>query len=189
MIILLIGPPGCGKGTQAELLCNEKQFVQLSTGDMLRAEIAAESELGKEVEAIMATGKLVPDQLMVDMIAGQLDVHHNDTNIILDGFPRTKAQAIALDSMLASRGLKIDYAIEMRADVEELVKRIEKRAKDTGGARADDNETVLRNRVKVYEEQTAPILPHYSHKGVHKIVDGCQPVTDVATKINDILTS
>jgi len=163
--IILLGPPGAGKGTQAERLVNERGLVQLSTGDMLRAAVAAGTEVGKRAKEIMDRGDLVPDEVVIQIISDRLDEPDAKAGVILDGFPRTVAQAEALDGLLASKGLKLAAVIELEVDEAALVARIEKRAAETGGARADDNVETLRNRLSVYREQTAPIIPHYKGKG------------------------
>jgi len=187
MNIILFGAPGAGKGTQAEKLVAKYGLVQLSTGDMLRAAISAGTDLGKRAKEIMDRGDLVSDDIIVGMIAARLDDRDCANGVILDGFPRTVAQAEALDEMLASKGLSLDGVIEIRVDEAALFARIENRAAETGGARSDDNADTLRKRLAVYHENTAPLLPYYRDKGVLKSVDGMATIDEVAAQIESIL--
>ena len=187
MNIILFGAPGAGKGTQAERLVAKYGLVQLSTGDMLRAAISAGTDLGKRAKEIMDRGDLVSDDIIVGMIAARLDDKDCAKGVILDGFPRTVAQAEALDEMLASKGLSLDGVIEIRVDEAALFARIENRAAETGGARSDDNADTLRKRLAVYHENTAPLLPYYRDKGVLKSVDGMATIDEVAAQIESIL--
>jgi adenylate kinase len=187
MNIILFGAPGAGKGTQAEKLVAKYGLVQLSTGDMLRAAIGAGTDLGKRAKEIMDRGDLVSDDIIVGMIAARLDDKDCANGVILDGFPRTVAQAEALDEMLASKGLSLDGVIEIRVDEAALFARIENRAAETGGARSDDNADTLRKRLTVYHENTAPLLPYYRDKGVLKSVDGMATIDEVAAQIESIL--
>lgn len=187
MNIILLGPPGAGKGTQASKLETERGMVQLSTGDMLRAAVAAQTEVGKKAKAIMDRGDLVPDAVVVEIISERLDAPDAKAGAILDGFPRTVAQAEALDALLGIKSLKLDAVIELQVDEAALVRRIETRAAETGGARADDNVETLRNRLAVYREQTAPITPYYRDRGLLKSIDGMRDIDVVAADINSIL--
>ena len=187
MNIILFGAPGAGKGTQAEKLVAKYGLVQLSTGDMLRAAISTGTDLGKRAKEIMDHGDLVSDDIIVGMIAARLDEKDCANGVILDGFPRTVAQAEALDEMLASKGLSLDGVVEIRVDEAALFARIENRAAETGGARSDDNADTLRKRLAVYHENTAPLLPYYRDKGVLKSVDGMATIDEVAAQIESIL--
>ena len=187
MNIILFGAPGAGKGTQAEKLVAKYGLVQLSTGDMLRAAISAGTDLGKRAKEIMDRGDLVSDDIIVGMIAARLDDKDCANGVILDGFPRTVAQAEALDEMLTSKGLSLDGVIEIRVDEAALFARIENRAAESGGARSDDNADTLRKRLAVYHENTAPLLPYYRDKGVLKSVDGMATIDEVAAQIESIL--
>jgi len=188
MNLILLGPPGCGKGTQAQILQDRFGAVQLSTGDMLRAAVKAETKLGKQAETIMNAGKLVPDDLIVSMIAERIDEPDCASGFILDGFPRTVAQAEALDAMLKEKGMKLDHVIELEVDEAALFARIEGRAAESGGAaRADDNPETLRKRLAVYREQTAPILPYYRDSGRLNSVDGMQSIDEVTAQLVAIL--
>lgn len=187
MNIILFGPPGAGKGTQARRLAEQRRLAHLSTGDMLRAEVAAKSDLGKRVSAILEAGELVPDDVMVEIIARCVAAPGCAKGFILDGFPRTLAQAKALDAMLAEQGRKIDHVIVLDVDAEILVGRIATRAKQTGGARADDTADTLRKRLQVYVRQSAPVIPYYRNKGLLHRVDGMDDISTVAAHIDAVL--
>ena len=189
MNIILFGPPGAGKGTQAELLVQSRRMVQLSTGDMLRAAISAGTELGLQAKEIMDAGKLVSDDIMIGMIAERMEADDCKNGVILDGFPRTVAQAQALDAMFADKGISLDSVIEIRVDENALFARIKKRAAETGGARSDDNAEVLAARLKVYHDNTAPVLPYYEDKGQLVTIDGMQSVEEVNKQIEACLNS
>lgn len=187
MRLILLGPPGAGKGTQAQKLVAKFKIVQLSTGDMLRAAVAAGTPVGKRAQEIMARGDLVPDDVMVEIIAGRLKQADVANGFILDGFPRTVAQAKALDALLEKLNLKLDAVVEMTVDEEELIARIVNRAKETGGARADDNEETARRRFGVYVKQTAPVSGYYEGKGMLSRVDGMGSMDAVAKAIEAAL--
>lgn len=188
MNIIMFGPPGAGKGTQAKILQEKYRIKQLSTGDMLRGEVAAQTELGRRIEGIMDEGKLVSDEIIIELIAGCISGADCSRGFILDGFPRTVAQAVALDGMLVEKGRKIDHVIALEVVEDDLVERIRKRAGETAVARSDDNEETLRRRLGVYREQTAPVLPYYEEKGLLRRVDGMQPIEDVTARIDEILS-
>ncbi len=187
MRLMLLGPPGAGKGTQAQRLVANHGIVQLSTGDMLRAAAAAGTDVGKRAKAIMDRGELVPDEVMVDIISERIDQPDCAHGFILDGFPRTIAQAEALDTLLGGKDLGLDAVIEIAVDETILRERIEGRAKETGGARADDNAATLSKRIAVYREQTAPVIDYYRHQGVLKSVDGMKTIDEVTADIEDLL--
>ena len=187
MNIILFGAPGAGKGTQAKRLVEARGLVQLSTGDMLRAAIDAETELGLRAKEIMDRGDLVSDEIILGMIAERMDSPDCANGVILDGFPRTVAQAEGLDAMLEQRGLALDHVIEISVDEDALFARIENRAAQTGGSRADDNAETLRKRLAVYHENTAPLLPYYDGKGLLKTVDGMDSIDEVGQAIDGIL--
>jgi adenylate kinase len=191
MNVILLGPPGCGKGTQAARLKGKYGLIPLSTGDMLRAAVAAGSDVGRKAKAIMEAGQLVPDDIVVGVIAeriAQPDVQAQ--GFVLDGFPRTVAQAKALDAMMERRGWKLDHIIELKVDEEALKARIDKRARETvaagGAVRADDNAETLKKRIAVYREQTQPILPYYQATSRLKQVDGMASVDEVTRQIERI---
>lgn len=181
MNIILFGPPGCGKGTQAKRLVAERGWVQLSTGDMLRAAKAAGSELGKRVAAIMDAGNLVSDEIVIELIRERLPEAEAAGGAIFDGFPRTVAQAEALDALLAERGTAVEAVVEMKVVDEEIVARLVKRAEEEG--RPDDTEEVIRNRLDVYFKQTAPLIPYFAEQGKMKEVDGMGSMDEVAAAI------
>lgn len=209
MNVILLGPPGAGKGTQAKRLEDNRGLVQLSTGDMLRATVASGSALGRQAKEVMDAGRLMPDDLVIQMISERIDQPDCKNGFILDGFPRTTRQAEALDEMLESKGVHLDAVIEMQVDEEALVERITGRfscatcgagyhdtfkrpAKDgvcdvCGGTefkrRADDNEETVRTRLQAYRDQTAPILPYYRKKGILKTVDGMADIEEVTRQI------
>ena len=191
MNLILLGAPGAGKGTQAERLQKERGLIQLSTGDMLRAAVAAGTETGRKAKEIMDRGDLVPDAVVVGIISDRIDQPDCQKGFILDGFPRNEAQAVALDKMLMEKGKKLDFVIEVKVDEKILFDRIRNRAAEsassTGSVRADDNEETLHNRLEVYHAQTAPLLPYYQRQGRLQSIDGMQPVEDVARQIAGIL--
>lgn len=215
MNLILLGPPGAGKGTQARRLEDARGLIQLSTGDMLRAMVAEGGPLGQQAKEIMAAGKLMPDELMVGMIGERIAKPDVKNGFILDGFPRTVAQAEALDAMLAQKGLKLDHVIEMQVVDAVLVERVTGRytcakcgkgyhdsfekpkvagvCDNCGGTefkrRADDNAETVTTRLAQYHQQTAPILPYYQDRGVLKTVDGMADIDEVTTQIEAVLAS
>ena len=189
MNIILFGAPGAGKGTQAKLLVESRGLVQLSTGDMLRAAIEAGTELGRQAKDIMDRGDLVSDDIILGMIAERMDSPECANGVILDGFPRTVAQADGLGALFEARGLTLNHVIEVQVDEAALFARIETRAAETGGSRADDNAETLRKRLAVYHENTAPLLPYYDGKGLLRTVDGMASIDEVGQAIDAILAS
>lgn len=188
MKLIFLGPPGAGKGTQAERVQKTHGLVQLSTGDMLRAAVAAGTEVGKKAEALMAAGDLVPDEIVVGIIADRTAEADCANGYILDGFPRNVAQAEALDKMLTEKGEKLDAVVELAVKDESLLARIEGRAAETeGGPRADDNAEALKKRLTVYHDQTAPLIEYYKQAGTLKTVDGMQDMDNVTAQIEAAL--
>lgn len=185
MRLILLGPPGAGKGTQAKILVEAYGIPQLSTGDILRAAIADQTPLGLEAKAIMDRGDLVSDAIVNGIVSERIDADDCKPGFILDGFPRTIAQAQALDIMLANKGLKLDAVIELTADADELVRRVIQRSKDSN--RPDDNPDVIRKRLDVYTTSTAPLVDYYGHQGLVKTVDGMEPVENVTGAIKKAL--
>lgn len=192
MILMLLGPPGAGKGTQSQLISEKLGIPQLSTGDMLRAAVKAETPIGLKAKKIMAEGGLVDDEIVIGIIADRISESDCTKGFILDGFPRTLAQAGALDKLLKSKGRKIDCVIELKVDDTKLVDRIECRARETiaagGTVRADDNAEALKTRLMAYYRETAPIIGYYFAHGLLKSVDGMAPIPEVSGQINEILS-
>ena len=191
MNIILIGPPGAGKGTQAVFIEEEFGLKQLSTGDMCRATMKEDTDLGRKVREIVEAGDLVPDDIMVQMISERIVSPDCVNGVILDGFPRTVPQAEALKKMLDNNKLKIDHVLYFSVDSKILLERIRNRIAETPLAerRKDDNEETLNHRLKVYEDQTAPLLPFYKKHGVLSTIDGMLPVEEVSLKLRGILGS
>ena len=185
MNLILFGPPAAGKGTQAKRLVQARGMVQLSTGDMLRAAIASGSELGQRAKGIMDRGELVPDEVVIGLIEERLPEAERAGGAIFDGFPRTLAQAEALDVMLAKRGRKIDVVVRRRVDEQALLARISKRFADEG--RPDDNPDVFVTRLAAYNAQTAPLLPYYKGQGKLVEIDGMGSVEQVAGEMDGAL--
>src|ERR1700681_2101722 len=191
MRLILLGPPGAGKGTQAQRLVKKHGIVQLSTGDMLRAAVGAGTPIGQRAKDIMARGELVPDELVVAIVADRIDQPDAKKGFILDGFPRTVPQAVALDRMLTAKGVKLDGVIGLKVYAKILHKRIANRVSETkarGEAlRPDDNPEVLRTRIEAYRAQTAPLVDYYRQQGALMSVNGTAPIAEVATEIDQLL--
>ncbi|MGB1539339.1 MAG: adenylate kinase [Rickettsiales bacterium] len=213
MKLILLGPPGAGKGTQARLLQEKFGLAHLSTGDMLRAAVESGSPMGQQLQEIMSSGNLVPDNIMVDLIRDRIKEADCKNGFILDGFPRTIAQAEALDEMLESEGMQLNYVIEMQVVDSEMVERISGRytcAKCGEGyhdhfkkpakegvcdecgdtefkRRADDRAETVKRRLEAYHEQTAPLLPYYRNRGVLASVNGMAEIEDVTKQINSVV--
>ena len=185
MNLILFGPPAAGKGTQAKRLVTERGMVQLSTGDMLRAAVASGSELGQRVAAIIAAGQLVSDEIVIALIDERLPQAEAAGGAIFDGFPRTIAQAEALDSLLKGRGRQIDKVIRLKVDDAALMARVAKRFQAEG--RPDDNPETFKVRLQAYNVQTAPLLPYYEAQGKLYEVDGMGSIAEVARAIDEVL--
>lgn len=188
MRLILLGPPGAGKGTQAQRLEKTFGIKQLSTGDMLRAAVAAGTDVGKRCKAIMDAGDLVPDEIVVEIISERIDEPDCANGFILDGFPRNVPQAEALDRMLSAKGTALDVVIEIVVDEACLLERIESRIKENpDSVRADDTPETLKKRLGVYRDQTAPLLPYYETQGKLEKVDGMQSIDEVSGAMRGIL--
>lgn len=193
MRLILLGPPGAGKGTQAQRLVEKHGIVQLSTGDMLRAAVAAGTDVGLRAKDLMARGELVPDDVVIAIIEDRIEQPDAKNGFILDGFPRTVGQAEALEKLLARKDMKLDGVIELMVDDGILLQRIEKRIADMQArgqpVRADDNAESLGKRLTAYHLQTAPLSHYYRQKGLHKATDGMAPIDDVTEAIEKLLAS
>lgn len=191
MNLILLGPPGAGKGTQAENLAKKRGLVQLSTGEMLRQAVRAGTPVGLEASAIMEAGGLVPDEVVIRIIAERIKEPDCANGFILDGFPRTLKQAAALDVLLASQGKKLDAVVELKVDDGALASRIENRARETiaagGVPRSDDNAEALKKRLMAYYRETAPLTGYYFAKEKLSCIDGMAPISDVATQLDNVL--
>ena len=187
MRLILLGPPGSGKGTQAQRLVHRYGIIQLSTGEMLRAAVAAGTPVGLKAKDIMASGGLVPDDIVVGIISDRIDQPDAKKGFILDGFPRTVAQAEALDQELAARGIQLDAVLELEVDEDALLDRIRGRAEEAASrgepVRRDDNPEVFKTRLHVYRKQTAPLTEYYRSRGLLNIVDGLQAIDAVTEQL------
>jgi adenylate kinase len=185
--LILLGPPGAGKGTQAVRLVEKHGIPQLSTGDMLRAAVAAGTPVGLKAKAVMESGGLVSDEIVIGIVADRIEEPDAKKGFILDGFPRTVAQAEALDAMLAQKGLKLDAVVELVVDQEALVHRIVRRAEEAKAAgqpvRKDDDPEVFKTRLAAYNRDTAIVAPYYEKTGRLKTIDGMQPIDEVTAAI------
>jgi adenylate kinase len=181
---LIFGPPGSGKGTQSVQLAEKFNLVHLSTGDMLRSEIAAGTVLGKKMSTIMSQGELVPDEVVIEMIAAKIDRTRGFAGFLFDGFPRTVAQTIALEKMLNEKGMKINNMLVLDVDHDELVKRLIARAEQSG--RPDDKDpAVIENRINVYKSKTEPIINYCRTKGLYQLIDGMGTIDDIFIRLSD----
>jgi adenylate kinase len=184
--IVLFGPPGAGKGTQSKLLINKYNLVHLSTGDILRSEIMGGTKLGLEAKNIMERGDLVPDEVVIGMISSKLDNNINAKGFIFDGFPRTKAQAEALDQLLAEKGTQISRMLSLKVEDKELINRLLKRGENSG--RADDkNENIIANRINEYNNKTAPLQEYYGAQKKLSEIDGTGSIEEISNKLSIVI--
>ncbi len=183
-VVLLMGPPGAGKGTQAAKLAGTRALRKLSTGDMLRSHVAKGTDLGRKAEGIMRAGELVPDDLIIAMVESELAAM-KPVRVLLDGFPRTPGQAAALDELLRAQGVALTAAVALEVEEDELVRRLSGRAAEEG--RSDDSEDVVRNRMDVYRRQTQPLIDYYGEQGKLHRIDGMGSVDEVSARIDEVL--
>lgn len=191
MILIFLGPPGAGKGTQAAHIVSRYNVPQLSTGDMLRAAVAAQTPVGKQAKAVMDAGNLVSDEIVAAIVEERIEADDCAMGFLLDGFPRTEAQAEMLDAMLTKKERAVDAVIELRVDESALTERLRSRIAETKArgeeVRKDDNEETFKKRLAVYRDQTAPLIPYYENQGKLRVVDGMGSVEDVSAAIDAIL--
>ncbi len=185
--LILLGAPGAGKGTQAKILVDEHGLAHISTGDILRAAVKAESDLGKMAKDYMDKGELVPDSLIIDLMRERLAEDDCKSGFLLDGFPRTLEQGKALDGLLEELNISLSHVVLVKVDDDELLKRIENRAAE-GSGRSDDNIEVAKNRLEVYRQQTEPLVAYYADKGLLKSVDGIGSVEEVSERVGVALS-
>lgn len=183
--VVIFGPPGSGKGTQSDRIIKKYGYSHISTGDVLRAEISANTELGKKANEYIKDGQLVPDDLIIDMLAVTLDKTESANGVIFDGFPRTTPQAEALQAMLKARGGDVDTMLSLDVPKEELIKRLLERGKASG--RSDDNLKVIEARIIVYQSQTAPVIDFYKAEGTHHPINGLGTIEDIFARIEKVL--
>lgn len=192
MRLIFLGPPGAGKGTQAARIVAKHGIPQLSTGDMLRAAVAAGTPVGQKAKAVMDAGGLVSDEIVIGIVADRIEEADAKKGFILDGFPRTLAQAEALDAMLDGKGLKLDAVLELKVDQTKLVDRIVRRAEEAKAAgqpvRKDDDPEVFKTRLEAYNRDTAVVAPYYEKRGQLTAIDGMQPIDSVSQAITDALS-
>ena len=186
--LVLFGPPGAGKGTQANLLIDRYNLLHLSTGDLLRAEIADQTKLGLEAKALMDAGNLVPDEVVIGMIENKIENNPNINGFIFDGFPRTKAQAIALDDLLENKGTLISSMLSLKVEDQEIIRRLLSRGKDSG--RADDqDQSIISNRINEYNNKTAPLKDYYSAQNKLSEIEGIGSIEDISKRLNEVIDS
>ena len=183
--IVIFGAPGSGKGTQSDLLKEKYSLFHISTGDVLRAEIKNQTELGKTAEGYISKGQLVPDALIIDMLAGVLDSNKDSKGVIFDGFPRTLPQAVALKEMLNDRGTDVSAVVALEVEEAELIDRLLKRGQISG--RSDDNFETIKSRLDVYNNQTSPLINHYKEEGKYKGIHGMGSIDDIFGRISNVI--
>lgn len=180
--IVLFGPPGAGKGTQAEKIIEKYQLIHLSTGDILRAELAAQTPLGQEAKKFMDKGELLPDKVVIEMIGSKIEKSHDSNGFIFDGFPRTTAQAEALDILLHKKNTPISIMLSLEVEKNELVKRLLGRGQVSG--RSDDqDESIIENRIKVYNNETTPVKGFYEKQGKYRAIDGMGTIDEIFERL------
>ncbi|MEM9421737.1 MAG: adenylate kinase [Pseudomonadota bacterium] len=193
MIVIFLGPPGAGKGTQASYISDSRGIPQLSTGDMLRAAVKNETPIGLKAKAVMDRGDLVSDDIVAGIVAERINEEDCKPGFLLDGFPRTVPQAEMLDDILQQQGRTLSSVLELVVDEEALVDRLNSRVAETkaagGEVRADDNEETFRNRLEVYRKQTAPLIPYYRNKGLVAEIDGMKAIDEVSAQIDKALNA
>ncbi len=191
MILIFLGPPGAGKGTQAKRIAATYKIPQLSTGDMLRAAVAAGTPVGKQAKKVIDAGQLVSDEIVADIVADRIDETDCEKGFLLDGFPRTLAQAEMLDKILQDRDRSLTTVLLLKVDEDALLARLRNRIEETmkagGEVRSDDNVETFTKRLRVYKEQTAPLIPFYEEKGVLRVVDGMGSIDAVSAEIDGVL--
>lgn len=185
--VIICGAPGCGKGTQSALIVEKFELKHLSTGDLLRSEIQSNSELGKEADSYISKGNLVPDSMIIDILIKAIDAEAEGKGIILDGFPRTVAQAEALETMLAERDRQVDFFLNIEVEKRELIARLLKRGETSG--RSDDNLETIQKRLEVYEVKTAPVNDFYKQKGILQPINGMGTVEEIFDRVSAVLES
>lgn len=185
LYLILFGAPGSGKGTQSDLLVQKYQLSHLSTGDLLRKEIASGSQLGQEIDQIISKGNLIPDDMMIDILVKEIEAHKESKGFILDGFPRTVAQAQALDSMIATREHANTLLVNLEVEKDELINRLLKRGETSG--RSDDNLETIQKRLEVYEGKTKPVGQHYEAKNQHAHINGMGTVEEIFSRIENAI--
>ncbi|MDG5799565.1 adenylate kinase [Marinilabiliaceae bacterium ANBcel2] len=183
--VIIFGPPGSGKGTQSEKLIEKYNFDHISTGDILRAEIKAETDLGKKASQFINNGELVPDNIIIEMLEKKLNTLNNSKGVIFDGFPRTTDQAAALKEMLKKHNEKIDIMLNLEVENQELIDRLLKRGETSG--RSDDNLETIKKRISVYESQTSPVIDFYKNEGCYRGIKGVGSIDDIFSRISEAI--
>ena len=189
MIIVLLGPPGCGKGTQSQIMCEEFGLCKISTGDILRKNILNATDLGLKAKSLVDNGEFVDDKMISTMVEAAISESKCDNGFIADGFPRNLNQAKDLDFFLIKLGLKIDFVFEFILEKNNLLERIIKRSKENNLVRKDDNKNVFQKRIEIYDMHTKPVVPFYDEKGILKKIDASKTIASVSMEINSIINN